>query len=136
MELVLNLVWMMLTALMLWLWLGHAARDGASRGTQFVALAITILILLPTISLTDDLMWAQNPAETDCFQRKSQLCATAHSTQSLAADLPPLFSAEPYPDSFHSAVLGNVRTPSLRVPATDSIQNRPPPAGEPIDRFC
>ena len=35
-----------------------------------VALAVVILILLPAISMTDDLMAAQNPAEIDCCVRR------------------------------------------------------------------
>lgn len=136
MELVLNLAWLVLTALMFWLWLHHAVREGVDRRTQLVALAAVILILFPAISVTDDLLMAQNPAETRRFQREDQLCAIAHRTHYPAADLPPLFSAEPSLDSSHSDVPGHLLAPALKVPATDSIQNRPPPTFRSLHQFC
>ena len=56
-------------------------RDGASdRRIQMVALAVVILILLPAISMTDDLVAAQNPAEIDCCAgRHHDHAASPHS---------------------------------------------------------
>jgi hypothetical protein len=128
MELVLNLAWMVLTALMFWLWLRHAPRKGASRTMQIVALATVFLILLPAISVTDDLVMAQNPAETDRCQRKDERAAVPHAAHFPVADFIPAFSTEIRFDSSHFAVLGNLLAPAAKVPAMDSIQNRPPPA--------
>lgn len=136
MQLVLNLAWMMLAALMAWLWLHHAASEGVGRWAQFVALATVILILLPVISVTDDLMMAQNPAETERFQRNDQLCAIAHSTHYPVADLPPQFFAKSSFDQFRFAALDHLLAPPLKVPATDTILNRPPPASLSFHRFC
>jgi hypothetical protein len=80
------------------------------------------------ISIYDDMAMAQNPAETRCFQRKDDLGAHAPAPLHPVVDLISLFSADSSFDSTHSAVLGNLLAPALRVPATDSIQNRPPPA--------
>jgi hypothetical protein len=128
MELVLNLAWMVLATLMCWVWMGYAPREGASRRMQIVALALILAILFPAISLTDDLVTAQNPSETDCCQRKDHLCSKACSTHFPVADLTPQFSAEISFDDFQSLLPGNLLAPAVKVPALDSIQNRPPPA--------
>ena len=94
MEFALNLVWMALATLMFWLWMRRAPSEGVSRRTQLAALAVVVLILLPVISVTDDLMAAQNPAETDCCQRKDYAVAIPHSVFPAIAALPPPVLAE------------------------------------------
>ncbi|MGO8933968.1 MAG: hypothetical protein ACLPLZ_00280 [Terracidiphilus sp.] len=129
MELVLNLEWIVLAALMCWLWLRHARREGPGRRVQFIALALVLVNMFVLITMYDDMAMAQNPAETRCFQqREDELGAHDHSALHLVADLTPLFSAEPSFHSSHSAVLGNLLVPALKAPATNPIQNRPPPA--------
>lgn len=128
MELALNLAWIVLTALMYGLWMRFGLQVGSSRRAQFVALALVILILFPVISVTDDLMTAQNPAETDCCQRKGHACTNSQLTlQPVAALVAPAFSGQSS-GSFQFAALGYLPAPLVRVPAMDSIQNRPPPA--------
>jgi hypothetical protein len=127
MELALNLAWIVLTALMVGLWVRFAPHEGSSRRGQLVALALVILILFPVISVTDDLMTAQNPAETDCCQRKGHVCAIAqHTLHPSAALILPAFSGFSS-GSFQSAAQGYLSTPLVKVPAMGSIQNRPPP---------
>jgi hypothetical protein len=87
MELTLNLAWMVLVTLMSWLWIRRTPRENESRWTQFVALAVIILILFPAISMTDDLMAAQNLAETSSCQRKDHVCTDATSTHHAVPDL-------------------------------------------------
>jgi hypothetical protein len=129
MELVLNLAWMVLAALMCWLWVQHGLREGPGRRVQFIALALVLVAMFVVITMYDDMAMAQNPAETRCFQqREDELGAHAHALLHLVADLIPLFAANPAFDPTHSAVLGNLLAPALKVPATNSIQNRPPPA--------
>jgi hypothetical protein len=65
MELTLNLSWAFVAAWMIFVWVRKAPRTAMDRGAQFVALAVVILMLLPVISVTDDLIAAQNPAEFD-----------------------------------------------------------------------
>jgi hypothetical protein len=70
MELVLNVAWLLLAVVMIFLWLRYAPRDGCNRRMQLVSLPVVIFILLPAISMTDDLLAAQNPAESDgCLRR-------------------------------------------------------------------
>jgi hypothetical protein len=129
MELVLNLAWMVLAALMCWLWVRYARREGPGRGVQFIALALVLVAMFVLITMYDDMAMAQNPAETRCFQqREDELGAHNHAALHPVADLIPLFSAKPSFDSSHSAVLDKLLVPALKVPATNSIQNRPPPA--------
>lgn len=133
MELVLNLAWMVLAALMSWLWARHARREGPGRQVQFIALALVLVAMFYVIPMYDDMAMAQNPAEARCFQqREDELGTHDHAVLHPAADLTPLLSAEPSFDSFHSAVQGNLLAPALKVPATNSIQNRPPPAASSI----
>jgi hypothetical protein len=128
MELVLNLAWIVLAALMLWLWMRHAPRQGADLRTQVVALTLVILILFPVISVTDDLMTAPNFAETDCCQRKGHVHLSPGATLHLVAELILPARAENSSRSIHSGVPGDPFVPSKMVPALDSVQNRPPPA--------
>ena len=128
MELVLNLGWMALATAMCWLWVHHARREGPRRRVQFIALALVLGAMFVVITMYDDMAMAQNPAETRSFQREDDLGAHAHAPLHAVAVLTPLFSAIPSFDSSHSAVLGNLLAPVLKVPATNSIQNRPPPA--------
>jgi hypothetical protein len=128
MELTLNLVWVVLVTLMLWLWMHHAPREGASRRTQIVALAVIVLILFPVVSVTDDLMAVQNPAETESCQRRSQMCSDGCSTHSAVAVLALPAFVEPPPGSICIAMLSDLPVPLVAVPAVVSIQNRPPPA--------
>lgn len=129
MESFLNLVWVVLALTMVALWLRHARRDGCGRRMQVVSLAVLLLILLPAISMTDDLIAAQNPAEIDCCLRRGHEYAQPDF-------LFPAFTALPAPAFAYAAP----RVYSLLVPpvplrpaiesfALASIQNRPPPVG-------
>ncbi len=128
MELALNLAWMVLATLMCWLWMRCAPREGTDRRIHFVAVVLIIAILFPVISITDDIAWAQNPAETDSCQRRQHLVARAHSTLHPVVPTFPPSLAEPCSDLSAIALLGNLLAPAVNVPALESIQNRPPPA--------
>ncbi len=128
MELVLNLAWMVLATLTYWLWISYAPQKGADRRTQLIALALVILILFPVISVTDDLSMAQNPAETDCCQRKDHVHANNHPMLHPVPEFPlPTVAALSY-GSIHFASSSNLVAPPIKVPALRSIRNRPPPA--------
>src|SRR5215469_12669714 len=92
MEFVLNFAWLLLAAAMLTVWLRSAPAKGIDRRQQFLALLMVILILLPAISMTDDLLAAQNPAEVDCSLRRDHDHANPHSIiPAVAALLLPFF---------------------------------------------
>jgi hypothetical protein len=128
MELALNLGWALLALGMFCAWSRLAPAAAGERRVQFVALAVVILILLPAISMTDDLIAAQNPAEVDCCVRRDHDCFHAHTCV-------PTASAGPVP-AFQGLTVGLVQmvpptflaTPQKEIPAFAPIQNRPPPS--------
>jgi hypothetical protein len=118
----------MLTALMCALWLHYAPLKGAGRRTQIVALALMLLILFPVISVTDDLITAQNPAETVTLLRKGQAVETAHSALHPVPNFILPAIAEPVSESRQWIQQGHLPALAAMVPAMGTIQNRPPPA--------
>ena len=126
MELFLNLAWVLLAGLLFALWRRNAPRTGAGRPIQLVALAMLVLILFPVISVTDDLLAAQNPAEADCCLRRVHACSPPHSILPAVAALPPAALAGLPFGHVGSLSLHPVAAPSIDHPALAPIQNRPP----------
>jgi hypothetical protein len=127
MELTLNLGWALVAIWLLCAWVRNAPRKATDRRIQMVALAVVILILLPAISMTDDLVAAQNPAEIDCCARRDH-GASPHSILPAAASLPlPSFTGIALV-FVGMATPGNPPSPFVENPSLTSIQNRPPPA--------
>lgn len=69
MEISLNLAWAVLATAMFVLWLRFRPHHKASGGMQLAALTVCVLILLPVISISDDLLAVQFPGETDTSLR-------------------------------------------------------------------
>jgi hypothetical protein len=128
MELALNLGWMLLGALLLCLWLRFAPRTGTDRRTQFVALAVLVLVLFPVISMTDDVLAAQNPAEPDTCLRRDHVVSPGHSIIPAAAAPPQPVFAELSFGFLRFAAPRNLPVPVIDHPGLKTIQNRPPPA--------
>jgi hypothetical protein len=127
MELTLNLGWVLVAVWMLCAWLRVAPHAAKQRRAQFVALAVVILILLPAISMTDDLMAAQNPAEVDCCVRRDHGCTSTHSIVPVATALPLLgFSGLSF-GFLKVGPPGHLTIPLVENPSLVSIENRPPP---------
>lgn len=127
MELVLNLAWALLAAFMVCLWMRFAPRTGASSRMQLVALAVLLLILLPVISVTDDLQAAQNFAETDSLSRRDHCYSTQHSVLTPVAALPLQEVAGLSFGELSHAIPGNPHAPVSGRPELAPIKNRPPP---------
>lgn len=75
MEIFFNLMWVAVTILLCAMWLAGLRRHRAESllpaiGVQVIALTVLAAILLPVISLTDDLQAATNPAETERVCRR------------------------------------------------------------------
>jgi hypothetical protein len=129
MEDALNLVWALLTIVLIRCWLRHGSRNGLRRGTQAAALLVAAVILFPVISVTDDLQALQNPAELDC-------CARRHHAATSPRSIPPATAAALPAPVFAGVSLSFLRSPApcqvpaplVENPALASIQNRPPPA--------
>jgi hypothetical protein len=128
MELVLNLGWMLLGALLFCMWLRIAPRTGTDRRMQFIALAVLVLILFPVISMTDDVFAAQNPAEPDSCLRRDHAVSPGHSIIPAAAALPQPVFAELSFGFLHFVAPHNSPVPVIDHPGLKTIQNRPPPA--------
>jgi hypothetical protein len=109
------------------LWLRWAPHGGYDRKTQLVALTLLILILFPIISVTDDLLAAQNPAETDsCVRRDYAIAGVQPAPQITAFLAAPLLVAHRF--GFLGFAGHDVHPlPVLSAPATAPIENRPPP---------
>lgn len=127
MELALNLIWSLLALVMVCLWLRHAPREASQRGAQMIALCVLLIILLPAISMTDDLMAAQNPAEVDSSLRRDHEYVRPHALFPATAALPQLAFAGVSFDAHRQAAPGLVSAPAFDLPALAPIQNRPPP---------
>jgi hypothetical protein len=80
MELFLNLVWLTLSVSLVWGYLAFAPAPLKNRKvTAIIALALLIFVLLPVISMTDDLAAINNPAETDHLFRRDRAPLLLHS---------------------------------------------------------
>jgi hypothetical protein len=128
MEIVLNLIWVLLAVAIVWLWSRHARQEGASRRIQIAGLAMLIAILFPVISVTDDLLTAQNPAELECCVRRNNAISCPHTIFSVVAALPPPALATASFGFLRFVAPSSFPIPTVDNPALAPIQNRPPPA--------
>lgn len=127
MELVLNLVWTLLAATMVFLWIRFGPKNSMSRRMQFLALAVLLLILFPVVSVTDDLQAAQNPAEADCLMRRYHACSVHHSVIPHISAFPPASFTDLPLLVHHIEAPGALTVRVSGLPALAPIQNRPPP---------
>ena len=71
MELFLNLAWLSLSATLVWGYFAFArSATPRHKWLALIALVMLIVVLLPAISMTDDLAAISNPGETDHFLRR------------------------------------------------------------------
>jgi hypothetical protein len=127
MELFLNLTGALVGVAMVCFWLRLAPREGSSRQLQVVALALLILILFPVISVTDDLLAAQNPAETASCARRDHMVSSVHSVFPVAAATMEPEVAETSGGCLLLAAPGALPAIAKNSPALDPVENRPPP---------
>ncbi|MGA9671725.1 MAG: hypothetical protein WBQ94_21115 [Terracidiphilus sp.] len=127
MELVLNLAWAISAIVIVCSWLRSSPRPDPGRRIQLVSLAVLILILFPVISVTDDLLAAQNPAEVDSCLRRNHVVSHAHSIFPAAATLPLPVFAELTLGFLEVVTPGHPLAPVVDHPGLDSVENRPPP---------
>jgi hypothetical protein len=127
MELALNLAWFVLAIAMVLMWLRQSLRNPSGRGAQVVALGVLLFILAPAISMTDDLLAAQKPAEVDCCLRRHHELACPHAIFPAPPALPQGAFAVAPAVAQHLAAPILISGPRIDSPALSSIQNRPPP---------
>jgi hypothetical protein len=128
MEIIFNLVWVLMAVAFVRLWTRYARKEGTSRWLQAIALATLIVILLPVISVTDDLQAIQNPAELECGVRRNHAASNPDSIHPVVAALPLSAFAKPSVGLLYLVALASFPFPSVDNPALAPIQNRPPPA--------
>lgn len=128
MELILNLAGAFVALAIVCLWLRWAPRAGEDRKTQLVALALLILILFPVISVTDDLLAAQNLAETDSFVRRDHMPGDQQQASPLYAEIPDPPQADLPFGFLRFAAPGTLPVLAVDPPALAPVENRPPPA--------
>ena len=128
MELALNLVWMFTAAVLLGLWYRHAPRRGVGRLLQASALIALILVLLPVVSVTDDLHFSAVAAETELGQRREHHLAPLPSPHpaALLGLLPASVDLVSF-DEFVQRVLPATQPSSKRNFLPPLLANRPPP---------
>jgi len=127
-ELFLNLAGVLIAIAMVCLWLRRVPDSDHDRRMQVVALVLLLVILFPTISMTDDLLAIQNPAETDIYVRLDYLhYSDAHYFWPVAVEMvAPVL--EEHPSGFlREAVPGTLPASVMNPPALAPIENRPPP---------
>lgn len=126
MEILLNITWAVCSLALVGFWLTHGVSSSLPRRTQLFALSMAVLLLLPVISLSDDLLAMQAPAETDTCVRRVQNPDNLHPVTLLSAIpstvyVPALIgclAAQPLPNEEQAA-------PRLLLPS--SMDSRPPP---------
>jgi hypothetical protein len=134
-ELFFNIVWGGISLLLGYVWFTSLFRAGTdsllpSRRAQFVALGMLILILLPVVSLTDDLHALSTPVETEHVTRRAHILPAIDQ----AADLTALLQVR----LVLSRYLPHLQTFALLEPSVQwarpqtgcirQLANRPPPA--------
>lgn len=110
MEFFFNLVWALLSLGLIAIWVRESSQACGPRRTrllwQVAALLVLIAVLLPVVSLTDDLQACATPAETEHLGRRG---AIQHFLDSQANPLPSvalaftlvLLAPPPTPDGYH-----------------------------------
>lgn len=129
MELFLNLTWVALAMVLACLCLRSQHRAGHERRAQVVALAVLIAILLPVISVSDDLLAIQNATEVDtCLRRNSMAQLHAHPLLPVMGVVPAAFSGYPGRQAWSPVAPARPSFLSAEHPELAGIENRPPPA--------
>jgi hypothetical protein len=127
MEIILNIAWALCSMGLIWFWTRSSASNPVSRKTQILALAMVVLLLLPVISLSDDLMAMQGPAESDACLRRALHSHDTHPAAATSFALPEQMVTALALCGYWQEVLEDY---SLTTPATSltrSLDSRPPP---------
>ena len=135
MEILLNLVWVALSVALSVYWLRRRVpHDGnensVSLKTQLVALAVVFLILLPVVSLTDDLQASIAPAEVEHACRRGD-ALPGHDAQ-LQSQFAMIATWLIAPHSPNTITVGSpaqsTGLPLLQLGFVRPFQSRPPPS--------
>lgn len=130
MESVLNIAWALTSLSLILFWAKSSARDRVPRSVQFLALVMTVLLLLPVISLSDDLQTMQGPSETDtCVRRALHSDENHPATHPVSTTFPQQVVDSLSLISMIQEVHVSDRPAPLATVWTHSLDSRPPPRG-------
>ncbi|WP_263351997.1 hypothetical protein [Acidicapsa acidisoli] len=128
MEIILNIAWAVCSLGLIWIWSRNADSDSVPRRTQVLALAMVVLLLLPVISLSDDLMAMQGPAESDtCLRRALHSDDTHPSWAPTSFALPEQMVTALTLSGYSQEVLEEYSPATPGASLTRSLDSRPPP---------
>ena len=128
MEIILNIAWALCSLGLVWLWTRGSESNPVPRRTQILALAMVVLLLLPVISLSDDLMAMQGPAESDtCLRRVLHTNDTHPSTVVAFFALPEQIVYAPSVSGCSKELIREFSFSPPAVSLTRSLDSRPPP---------
>ena len=133
MELFLNIAWVVLSTSLALLWIkrSHNVSDGSRQQdwkVQLLALAMLILILLPVISMTDDIQ-AMSAAEIEHVMRRADLLPSTDQPVDPVVPLDANLLPGKHPCNLRAFAYVELYIPNIR-PQAGSIRqmaNRPPP---------
>jgi hypothetical protein len=132
-EVLFNLLWLALSVALLGFWLRNQHRWGdesmrASTRMQIMALAVLAVILLPVVSLTDDLQTCTAPAEVEHLMRRDIQCHPDSQLHAASVVLAALLSfQEPSRLEILSHVVPSMEIVTPRERFLSVVGNRPPP---------
>ncbi|WP_263359751.1 hypothetical protein [Acidicapsa ligni] len=128
MEIILNIAWAVFSTGLVWFWVRDMRSHPERRGVQIVALVMVVLLLLPVISLSDDLMAMQGPAETTSSLRRAMHSDEMHpSVVPAALAMPEQIVASLLVSAWSQEALQNYGIPALALLLAPALDNRPPP---------
>jgi hypothetical protein len=129
MEIILNIAWALCSLGLILAWVRGSRSNPVSRRTQIMALAMVVLLLLPVISLSDDLMAMQGPAETDtsCLRRALHSGELHPSFAAACWAMPAPMLTELSLNGFSQDALESYRWIARPDSLPRSLDSRPPP---------
>jgi hypothetical protein len=128
MEIILNVAWALCSLGLILLWARNSRSNPVSRRTQILALAMVVMLLLPVISLSDDLMAMQGPAETDTCLRRALNPSDLHPSVAAACwALPALMVTEVSSSNSSQGTSEGYRWITKPNSLPRSLDSRPPP---------
>ena len=130
MELLLNLAGGLVAIALICLWLWFApptSGAGSNRKAQIVALILLILVIFPVISVTDDLLAAASPAETDVLSRRNHEFSGLLAVISIGVRPGECVPAQPSDAACRLIASLELQNWVPDAPALAPIENRPPP---------
>ncbi len=128
MEIILNIAWALSSLGLIWIWTRSTESDSVPRRTQLLALAMVVLLLLPVISLSDDLMAMQGPAESDtCLRRMLHSDDTHPPAPATSFALPEQLVTSLTLSGYSQEVLEEYSPTTPANTLTRALDSRPPP---------